>query len=127
MARLLDIHEAAPIVERPIRSIGERTDQPNLWDGIVEDCEANQAFCFVQGESFTVLKPIIRDGKSTLCLLVCYSPLGNGYELFMPFIEERARELGCSDIEFWTRIEGMNRYARKVGWNKKFTVWSKDV
>jgi hypothetical protein len=125
MPQLVDIFDVHQLVETPIHKIGEEAGKPSLFADIYKACSQGEAFLFVEGESFTVLKPIVEDRLSKLLVWVAYSKVGNAYEKFMPFIEERARDIEVDVIEFWTALEPMNRYVRSKGWTKKYTIWSK--
>jgi len=125
MPKLVDIYDVHQLVEGPIHKIGEQAGKPSLFSEVYKACADGEAFLFVEGTSFTILKPIVEDGLSKLLVWVAYSKVGNAYEQFMPFIEERARDIHVDEIEFWTALEPMNRYVRSKGWTKKYTIWSR--
>ena len=125
MPQLVDIYEVHQIVEQPIHEIGKQAGKPSLFAEVYKACAYGEAFLFMEGESFTILKPIVEDGVSKLLVWVAYSKVGNAYHKFMTFIEERAKELEVNEIEFWTALEPMNRFVRSKGWTKRYTIWSR--
>jgi len=128
MGHLADITLVSHLVEDPINEIGKKAGRPDLFADILQACINEEAFLFMEDTSFTVLKPEVIHGVKEMLVWVAYSATGNAYELFMPFIEERAKEVGCDEITFWTALEPINRYIqRHGGWRKKYTIWSKDV
>ena len=126
MPQLVDIYDVYRVVEKHIHTIGEQAGRPSLFADVYKACDQGEAFLFMDGESFTILKPIVEQGLSKLLVWVAYSKVGNAYEQFMPFIEERAKELQVDEIEFWTALETMNRFVRSKGWTKKYTIWSRE-
>lgn len=127
MAYLADILLVSHLVEEPINEIGKKAGRPDLFADIVQACVTEEAFLFMEDTSFTVIKPEVIYGVKQMLVWVAYSKTGNAYEKFMPFIEERAREIGCDELTFWTALEPINRYIQRHGWKKKYTIWSKDV
>lgn len=127
MAYLADIAEVSHLVEDPIRQMGLNAGEPELYADIFKACVSKEAFLFVEDTSFTVIRPEVVRGIKQMFVWVAYSKSGNAYAKFMPYIEERAKEVGCEQLTFWTALEPINRYIQRHGWKKKYTVWSKDV
>ena len=127
MAQQSNIYDSLHIVADPIISIGKQASDPGLLQEIIDACANEKAFLFTDGDSFTVLKPIISAGKNKLLIWVAFSPEGNAYEKFMPYIIDRAKEIGVEQLEFWTAIPEISNYISKKNWTKSFEVWNLEV
>ena len=124
MAKQVSIFDHLLTVSKPILKIGKEAREPELLGDIITACAEEKAFLFIEGESFTVLKPIHTAGKKKLLIWVAFSPEGNAYEKFMPYILERDKEIEAVELEFQTAVPEISNYISKKNWTKSYEVWN---
>lgn len=115
MLLLCEIDNHRDSIKAPLEAIGEQALMPNLYADIVEALEAKEAFLFMKGESFVVVKPIVEAGESKLLAWAVYGKNGNSIKKHFPQMRQIAKEIGATAWQFWTNIPALQRYYPRLG------------
>ena len=125
--RLVSFQNHSDCIKDPITNIGLSCNRRRLYEDIEDACKNKRAFLFMNEDGFFVLKPYVRDGLIIVQVWVAYSKIGNAMTKYQSAIEECAKDIGAAQLEFYTARKGYERLAPRHGWQKAFTVWTKDL
>jgi hypothetical protein len=105
--------------EQQIRKIGNRVNDPNLFQRIQEACHKKQAFLFSSQSSFFVLT--FKANRVLVWVLHAFERV----DLVECFTEIRtlAHEVNAQGMEFWTNRKGFSKTAIPIGFNHYETKW----
>lgn len=124
MLKRADFRDHADRIRPHIEAISGQTGETTLFTDVKAACENDRAFLFVDGDGFVVLKPMYRAGQRKVLVWIAYSREGDAINNHLEELKGLAVMIGATGLEHWTGIESMNRYSRRLGWEKLFTVWS---
>ena len=123
MLQLCELSDHIDHISAPIIDIGLEAGMPHLLDEVIEAIEAQNAFLFMDGKTFTVLKPTTRSGKKILLIWIAYGLENESAKKHFPQIKQFAKDLEVDTLEFWTVLPAIERHALSFGWKKSFTVY----
>ena len=80
-------------------------------------------------ESFIILqeKPSMFSPTKSLLIWVAYDKRGDANEIYMDYIEEMARQRGCSKVELWTPWEGLAKTLAHRDYETKLYIVEKEL
>lgn len=113
-----------PRVDLAVNLVGRDCGRSRLFDEVDLDCREERAFLFGNDEVFTILRPRVVDGAKIVEVVVAFAeePV-DALATYIDTIRQLAREIGATQLEFWTARRGFERLAPRLGWEKAFTVW----
>lgn len=118
-------------VTRHIQKIADDIGDPELTRDVIEACRTEQAFLFLAGNGFIVLKPKVDDGVKRVLIWVGWRP-DRSTNYFIQDIEQLGRLIDAEEIEFWTKRKGFHRLSEKLGFDLHeikdgFFIWRRSL
>lgn len=112
-----------------IQQIANDISDPELTREIIEACRLEQAFLFLTGKGFVVLKPIVENGTRRILIWIAYSKDDLSAH-YISEIEKLGILIDAQELEFWTKRKGFLRLAPKLGFElhevkDSFFIWRK--
>lgn len=120
------------LIERGLASINAGfPGPPATIDAIESACLKQQAFLFLgpAHDEFVVLLPRFDHLRSCryVVMWLAFSERGNASAIYRDDIDQLARDIGASYIEFTTARAGFERIAPAAGYRKTSTTYAREV
>lgn len=103
-----------------ITRIGNKVNDPELYNRIEKACLNQQAFLFVSHDGFLVLKTL--SGRRVL-IWVAYSNKPTDRLAYFFEIERLARDVSATMITFWSNRTGFHKVAPAFGFSSTQAEW----
>ena len=113
-----------------IIAIGRTVNDADLFKNIQKACREKQAFLFSEKDSFVVLT----FKNTSLFIWAAWSSIPRCMDLYTPMFEQMGRDIGATQIEFWSVRKGFFKRLsqdwshQQSTWNETpITVWTKPL
>ena len=94
-----NIEDHLPLVMEGLRQVQKKNPTEGTAEEVIEACKELRAFFFVNPEEgFLILKPTASNGETAVHVWIAYSKIIGFNKKYIPFIEDRAREIGATKI-----------------------------
>lgn len=94
------------------------TNDEHYSSRISQLIESGDAYLFMVGGGFMILRPISINDNATVHVEFAYSVDGRSFRSGFNFVCCRAKEIGANKITFQTKNGKLARLAKKLGWTK---------
>ena len=125
MLTQVDVRVYWDSIEDGLREIKKEANPEWRPEDIYTAIDIEQSPC----ESFIILqeKPSMFSPTKSLLIWVAYDKRGDANGIYMDYIEEMARQRGCSKVELWTPWEGLAKTLAHRDYETKLYIVEKEL
>ncbi|AUR95290.1 TMhelix containing protein [Vibrio phage 1.205.O._10N.222.51.A7] len=103
-------------VKADIEAVSVKSNEPSLYDDILNGVKVKRMFVFSGCGGFFVLMPIYFYGAPYVNIMMTCSNKGKALNEMLSFAKDRAREIEAKGFMFSTANERLERVAKRLGW-----------